>query len=95
MTAPPQSMSDRPRRRPSEKAPSSRLIRSTKPDLLYVSTYFPEGVEIVKALTAAGPKPRCLMGLANVDNGFLAKTTLAAAQRCVFSGVPAATGSGS
>jgi branched-chain amino acid transport system substrate-binding protein len=61
------------------------------PDLVYVSTYFPEGVEIAKALTVAGSTPRCLMGLANVDNGFLAETTLAEAQRCVFSGVPAAT----
>ena len=39
----------------------------------------------------SGTTPRCLMGLANVDNGFLAKATLAEAQRCVFSGVPAAT----
>ena len=31
------------------------------------------------------------MGLANVDNGLLAQTSLAEAQRCVFSGVPAAT----
>src|SRR5262249_36856141 len=31
------------------------------------------------------------MGLANVDNGFVAKATLAEAQRCDFSGVPAAT----
>jgi branched-chain amino acid transport system substrate-binding protein len=61
------------------------------PDLLYVSTYFPEGIEIARALTATGSAPRCLMGLANVDNGFLAKATLAEAQRCVFSGVPAAT----
>ena len=30
------------------------------------------------------------MGLANVDNGFVAATTLPQAQRCVFSGVPAA-----
>jgi ABC-type branched-subunit amino acid transport system substrate-binding protein len=30
------------------------------------------------------------MGLGNVDKGFLAQTTLAEAQRCVFSGVPAA-----
>jgi ABC-type branched-subunit amino acid transport system substrate-binding protein len=58
---------------------------------VYVSTYFPEGIHIGKALTAAGRKPRCLMGLANVDNGFLAATTLAQAQRCVFNGVPAAT----
>ena len=61
------------------------------PELVYVSTYFPEGVEIAKALTAVGSTPPCLMGLANVDNGFVARTTLAQARRCVFSGVPAAT----
>ena len=63
---------------------------ATAPDLVYVSTYFPEGAEIAAALAAAGQQPRCLMGLANVDNGFLAATTLAAAQRCAFSGVVAA-----
>jgi len=63
----------------------------SNPDLVYVSTYFPAGTQIAKALTASGSSPRCLMGLANVDNGFVAKTTLAEAQRCVFSGVPAAT----
>jgi branched-chain amino acid transport system substrate-binding protein len=63
----------------------------TSPDLVYVSTYFPEGVEIAKALAEAGSDPPCLMGLANVDTGFVAKTTLAQARRCVFSGVPAAT----
>jgi len=68
----------------------AQALRSN-PDLVYVSTYYPEGVEIAKALTAAGGTARCLMGLANVDNGFLAQTTLAEAQRCVFSGVPAAT----
>src|SRR5947209_10535750 len=64
---------------------------STHPGLVYVSTYFPEGIEIAKALTAAASKPRCVMGLANVDNGFLAATTLAQARRCVFNGIPAAT----
>jgi branched-chain amino acid transport system substrate-binding protein len=64
---------------------------ASNPDLVYVSTYFPEGVEIAKALAASGSTPPCLMGLANVDNGFLAQTTPAEAQRCVFSGVPAAT----
>src|SRR5262245_33300999 len=63
---------------------------ATRPDLVYVSTYFPEGVEIAKALAAEGPQPPCLMGLANVDNGFVHQTTRAEAQRCVFSGVPAA-----
>jgi branched-chain amino acid transport system substrate-binding protein len=64
---------------------------ASNPDLVYVSTYFPEGVEIAKALAASGSSTRCMMGLANVDNAFLTKATLAEAQRCVFSGVPAAT----
>ena len=64
---------------------------AANPDLVYVSTYFPEGARIATALAKAGSKPPCLMGLANVDNGFVAKTTLAEAQRCVFSGVPSAT----
>jgi branched-chain amino acid transport system substrate-binding protein len=72
---------------------ADRVARAlgASPDLVYVSTYFPEGVEIAKALTATGSAPPCLMGLANVDTGFVAKTTLGQAQRCVFSGVPAAT----
>jgi branched-chain amino acid transport system substrate-binding protein len=64
---------------------------ATRPDLVYVSTYFPEGVEIAKALTATDGTTPCLMGLANVDRGFVAKTTIAQARRCVFSGVPAAS----
>ena len=64
---------------------------ATHPDLLYVSTYFPEGVRIAQALPEADATPPCLMGLANVDDAFVAKTTLSQAQRCVFSGVPAAT----
>jgi branched-chain amino acid transport system substrate-binding protein len=63
---------------------------ATRPDLVYVSTYFPEGAVIARALTAAGESPRCLMGLANVDPGFTAATTLPQARRCVFSGVPGA-----
>jgi branched-chain amino acid transport system substrate-binding protein len=63
---------------------------STHPDLVYVSTYFPEGAKIAKALTAHGGGARCLMGFANVDRGFLAATTLKQARRCAFSGVPAA-----
>ncbi len=63
---------------------------ATAPDLLYVSTYFPEGAEIAKALAAAGSAPRCLMGLANVDPGFVLGAGLVPSRRCVFSGVPAA-----
>lgn len=63
---------------------------ATRPQLVYVSTYFPEGVQVARALASARTGPPCLMGLANVDNGFVAQTTPAEAQRCVFSGVPAA-----
>jgi branched-chain amino acid transport system substrate-binding protein len=62
----------------------------TRPDLLYVSTYFPEGAEIARALPAAPAGPRCLMGLANVDPGFISGAGLTPSRRCVFSGVPAA-----
>jgi branched-chain amino acid transport system substrate-binding protein len=65
-------------------------VIASSPDLLYVSTYYPEGAKIAQALTAAGSSPKCLMGLANVDPGFVASAGLAASQRCVFSGVPAA-----
>jgi branched-chain amino acid transport system substrate-binding protein len=60
------------------------------PDLVYVSTYYPEGAKIAEALATAGSSPRCLMGLANVDPAFSATIPLAASQRCLFSGVPAA-----
>lgn len=63
---------------------------ATGPDLVYSSTYYPEGAQIAQALQAAGSSPRCLMGLANVDPGFVGAAGLAAAQRCVFSGVPKA-----
>jgi branched-chain amino acid transport system substrate-binding protein len=63
---------------------------AANPDLVYVSTYYPEGEKIAEALASAGTKPKCLLGLANVDPAFVAGTTLAASQRCLFSGVPAA-----
>ena len=63
---------------------------AAKPDLIYVSTYYPEGAKIAEALAGAGTSPRCLMGLANVDPAFIAATTLGASRHCLFSGVPAA-----
>jgi ABC-type branched-subunit amino acid transport system substrate-binding protein len=61
------------------------------PDLVYVSTYYPEGTKIATALQAsAADAPACLMGLANVDPAFVADVDLETAQRCVFNGVPAA-----
>jgi branched-chain amino acid transport system substrate-binding protein len=60
------------------------------PDLVYVSTYYPEGAKIAEALAGPGSSSKCLMGLANVDPAFSATLPLAASQRCLFSGVPAA-----
>jgi branched-chain amino acid transport system substrate-binding protein len=63
---------------------------AVSPDMIYSSTYYPQGSEIAKELLATSPTTRCFMGLANVDPAFVAEAGLAAAQNCVFSGVPAA-----
>jgi branched-chain amino acid transport system substrate-binding protein len=61
------------------------------PDLVYVSTYYPEGAAIAKSLATTSATATCLMGLANVDPAFVDQAGVAASQRCVFSGVPEAT----
>ena len=58
------------------------------PDLVYVSTYYPEGARIAQSLVRSKLPTRCLMGLANVDAAFVAQAGLIASQRCAFSGVP-------
>lgn len=63
---------------------------TANPDYLYVSTYFPEGSLIAKAIAAANTTADCFMGLANVDPAFITQAGLSASQRCVFSGVPEA-----
>ncbi len=64
---------------------------STNPDLLYSSTYFPEGSLIAKSLESSNPdSPKCLMGLANVDPAFVTTAGIKASQRCLFDGVPEA-----
>jgi len=60
------------------------------PDLVYVSTYYPEGSKIAGDLVKSKLSTKCLMGLANVDPAFVQAAGMAASQRCVFSGVPAA-----
>jgi branched-chain amino acid transport system substrate-binding protein len=55
-----------------------------------VSTYYPEGAKIAKALTSANTTAECFMGLANVDPAFVTEAGVANAARCKFSGVPAA-----
>ena len=63
---------------------------STSPDLVYVSTYYPEGSKIAKALATSNSTAQCFMGLANVDPAFVTEAGTANAARCKFSGVPAA-----
>lgn len=60
------------------------------PDLVYVSTYYPEGAKIAQSLVRSKLPTRCLMGLANVDAAFVDEAGVIAAQRCVFSGLPEA-----
>lgn len=61
-----------------------------KPDILYVSTYYPEGAAIAKAILVAKTTAHCFMGLANVDPAFVTASGIPAARNCTFSGVPAA-----
>jgi len=63
---------------------------ASAPDLVYVSTYYPEGSKIAKALTSANTTAQCFMGLANVDPAFVTGAGVANAARCKFSGVPEA-----
>ena len=60
------------------------------PDLIYVSTYYPEGAKIAQRLVLSKLPTKCLMGLANVDAAFVTEAGTVAAERCVFSGVPEA-----
>jgi branched-chain amino acid transport system substrate-binding protein len=65
-------------------------IKSMGPDLLYASTYFPEGAVLAKEIQQVQMKGTCLMGLANQDPGFVTEAGIPAAKTCVSSGVPSA-----
>jgi branched-chain amino acid transport system substrate-binding protein len=71
-------------------------IAAQRPDLLYVSTYYPQGALIAKDLDKLSSTDMpstdllCLMGLANQDPAFADSAGLSAARRCSFSGVPSA-----
>ncbi len=77
--------------------PGERSYRQTlakalrgQPDLLYVSTYYPEGARIARSLQRLDGSVPCFMGLGNVDPAFVEQAGLKAARACVFSGVPEA-----
>lgn len=66
-----------------------RNALKTKPDLVYASTYFPQGGRIAKALDGQpDAEPTCFMGLANQDPQFVKIAGSAAARNCYVSGVP-------
>ncbi len=53
-----------------DKLDASALVQkidAERHDLVYTSTYFPEGGEIAKEAAAQGLRATCLMGLANQD----------------------------
>jgi branched-chain amino acid transport system substrate-binding protein len=67
---------------------------TNNPDTVYVSTYYPQGALIAKALAAQaaqGNDARCFMGLANQDPAFITEAGIPAASRCQFSGSPTPT----
>jgi len=75
-------------------APEVNKALRRAPDLIYVSTYYPQGALIADSLSAPRTKraqgTQCLMGLANVDAAFITEAGLSASQLCVFSGIPEA-----
>ena len=60
------------------------------PNILYVSTYYPEGSKIATAIAASKTSAHCFMGLGNVDPAFVTGAGIPASQNCRFSGVPEA-----
>jgi branched-chain amino acid transport system substrate-binding protein len=67
-------------------------IEKLRPDLIYVSTYFPQGGIIAKDLQELKSRSICFMGLANQAPAFAQVAGASAARRCKFSGVPSAQG---
>ncbi len=65
---------------------------SSKPQFVYVSTYYPEGSKIARSLLAATDNTAfgCFMGLANVDPAFVSEAGIPASRFCRYSGVPTA-----
>jgi len=63
---------------------------TNNPDVVYVSTYYPQGAIIAKELLAAQAShpTKCFMGLANQDQDFVTRSGIPAAAACTFSGVP-------
>ena len=67
---------------------------TNNPDVVYVSTYYPQGALIADALKVQadqGNDAKCFMGLGNQEQSFITEAGVAAAARCTFSGTPTPT----
>ena len=60
----------------------------SNPQLVYSSSYYPEGSKIARALVASGTAAEPFMCLSNVDAAFVTEAGLKVARRCTFSGTP-------
>ena len=67
-----------------------KRIKTLNPDLVYASTYYPEGGVLAREIRQVRLHATCFMGLANQDPAFVTKAGLPAARACVSSGVPSA-----
>jgi branched-chain amino acid transport system substrate-binding protein len=67
-----------------------KRIRTLHPDLIYASTYYPEGAVLAGEIRQVRLHGTCFMGLANQDPAFVTQAGLPAARACVYSGVPSA-----
>jgi ABC-type branched-subunit amino acid transport system substrate-binding protein len=66
-----------------------KQLSRTKPDLVYVATYYPEGGLIAKEMLSLGIKAKCMADYGSYDSGFVKVAGKKAAQNCPVVGVPA------
>jgi branched-chain amino acid transport system substrate-binding protein len=64
-------------------------VAATNPDVIYASTYFPEGGLIAQAMLDLGVEAQCVADYGSYDIGFIDAAGVAAAQECPVVGVPA------
>ena len=74
--------------RDSNLVPGNTIRRAMQgdPDLIYSSTYFPQGARLAPGITKQNVT--CFMGLANQDPEFIERAGLKVSEECLFSGVP-------
>jgi branched-chain amino acid transport system substrate-binding protein len=64
-------------------------LASTNPDVIYLSTYYPEGASIAKAMFDTGVAAQCIADYGAYDTGFIEEAGVEAAEACPVVGVPA------